>query len=197
MGVRSMRVVPLTVPDRLRSLRHAQRTTLHHVRWPHRLTYRSARIDAAGEEGVELQRDIFAPVGKKDEDRIAAWLEHYEELDGLKNVKAEQANLLSSLTVSGLHAPVLDIDFEAQLRPSRTKGHYHLYLDREIPWWRYVILLWALAFAGIIERGYFKAALRQRMTLVRWKINMLDGYDAEIVEAVLLEEMRQRVEKMG
>lgn len=76
--------------------------------------------------------------------------------------------LVASLTENGLHAPVLDIDFEARLAPSKTPGHYHLYLDREMPWWRYRLLLWALKVAGIIEPGFYKGSVRRRMSRACW-----------------------------
>ena len=90
----------------------------------------------------------------------------------------EHANLISSLleapegidpfdTGGPRHAVTLDIDMEARLLPSSTKGHYHLFIDRVLSWEQYVVLLQALAYAGIIEDGYFRAALRQKQTFVR------------------------------
>lgn len=66
-----------------------------------------------------------------------------------------------------LHAPVLDIDYPARLVPSSTPGHFHLYLDKPMPWPRYAFLLWALSVAGIIEPGYARAGLRRRGTFAR------------------------------
>lgn len=90
----------------------------------------------------------------------------------------EHANLISSLleesegidpfsTPGDKHALTLDIDMEARLLPSSTPGHYHLFIDRVLTWEQYVVVLQALAFAGIIEDGYFRAALRQKQTYVR------------------------------
>jgi hypothetical protein len=56
------------------------------------------------------------------------------------------------------HRPILDIDFPAQLVPSTTPGHFHLYLDVEVPHEAYMILLDALSAAGIIEPGYARAS---------------------------------------
>lgn len=67
-----------------------------------------------------------------------------------------------------LHMPVIDIDFEASLVPSRTSGHFHLYLNRSMSWERYVVLLQALAQAGIIEWGYYHASIMRGQTFVRW-----------------------------
>ncbi len=77
------------------------------------------------------------------------------------------ANLIGSLTTNGTHAPVLDIDYPARLIPSSTPGHYHLYLDREIPWGRYQLVLWVLSLAGLIEPGFFRAAIARGMTFAR------------------------------
>ncbi len=84
---------------------------------------------------------------------------------------AYDANLISSLTKNGMHAPALDIDFECQLVPSRTLGHYHLYLSRTMPWWQYRILLKVLAWAGIIEPGYYRASVARKQTFLRWNID--------------------------
>lgn len=67
----------------------------------------------------------------------------------------------------GWHKPVLDIDFPAELLPSTTVGHYHLYLDKEVPWDDYVDLLNALAKCGIIEQGYANASIDRGHTAVR------------------------------
>lgn len=66
------------------------------------------------------------------------------------------------------HKPVLDIDFEARLIPSKTEGHYHLYLDGiELSWGDYVKVLEVLAEVGILEQGYVNASIERGMTRVR------------------------------
>jgi hypothetical protein len=84
------------------------------------------------------------------------------------------ANLITSLMpgiplapAGGVHKPVIDIDLPAQLVPSSTPGHYHLYLDVEVPWDAYVDLLEALAAAGIVEHGYVSASIARGYTAVR------------------------------
>lgn len=67
----------------------------------------------------------------------------------------------------GFHKPVLDIDFPAALLPSSTTGHYHLYLDKEVPWDDYVELLTSLAKCGIIEQGYADVSIERGHTAVR------------------------------
>lgn len=81
---------------------------------------------------------------------------------------AHPANLISSLAEDGKHYPVLDLDLEARLVPSSTRGHFHLYLDGlALEWDVYVRLLDALADTGVIERGYAEASKARGQTLVR------------------------------
>lgn len=90
------------------------------------------------------------------------------KFDGLRWVSvAEGANLISSRTKDGQHAPALDIDFSARLVPSRSPDHYHLFLDKPMPWWRYRILLKVLAWCGIIEKGYYGASVARKQTFLR------------------------------
>lgn len=67
----------------------------------------------------------------------------------------------------GWHTPMLDIDLPARLIESSTPGHYHLYIDHPIPWWRYKRLLKALMKAGIIEKNYYKASVARKGTHLR------------------------------
>lgn len=79
------------------------------------------------------------------------------------------ADLVSS-HVAGtkdMHAPCLDIDYAAELLPSSTQGHYHLFLNRQMPWRRYKKLLKALRKADIIEEGYYKMSMKRRGTFLR------------------------------
>lgn len=66
-----------------------------------------------------------------------------------------------------LHRIVLDIDHDAALIESSTEGHHHLVIDKIIPWNDYVAILDALAQAGVIEIGYYEAAIRRGATWLR------------------------------
>jgi len=81
--------------------------------------------------------------------------------------KFQDANLISSKCCNGQHAPAIDIDFPARLVPSSTEGHYHLYFDIQMPWWKYKRLLRALKNAGIVEKGFYKIAKRRKQTHLR------------------------------
>lgn len=65
------------------------------------------------------------------------------------------------------HSIMLDIDAECELIPSRTPGHYHLYIDKELSWKAYLKLLDALVEAGIVEKGWVEAARKSGATVLR------------------------------
>ena len=90
-----------------------------------------------------------------------------------------EADLVSSEVGFGLHKPVLDIDFPAQLVPSSTPGHFHLYLDKEMIWPVYRKLLEALADAGVIQEGCARHAIRRGASHARLpeKPKHLEGPD--------------------
>ena len=79
----------------------------------------------------------------------------------------EAAHIILSADDDGMHRPVLDIDFPAALIPSSTPGHFHLYLDKQMNFATYVILLDALAAAGVIEKGYASVSKARGYTSAR------------------------------
>lgn len=86
----------------------------------------------------------------------------------------DDASVVSSLVTDSrdswmgeMHKVVLDIDHDSELIPSSTPGHFHLYIDREIPRDKYFALLAAMVDAGLIEDGYVEAAKRRGFTCVR------------------------------
>lgn len=93
--------------------------------------------------------------------------EYLEGSEVRQRASYEDATLVSSLTTSGKHAPVIDLDLPAQLIPSTTPGHFHLYIDHELEWDVYLELLQALAKAGLVEDGYVQASARREQTMVR------------------------------
>jgi hypothetical protein len=84
-------------------------------------------------------------------------------------VGVPEANILTSdvLGKPGVHKLVLDIDLPAKLVPTTTPGHWHLYIDHEMPWEAYVKVIDALAEAGVIEKGYARASKLRGYTSVR------------------------------
>jgi hypothetical protein len=67
----------------------------------------------------------------------------------------------------GVHKLVIDLDLPAQLIPSSTPGHFHLYVDHEIDESAYFALLAALEAAGLIEPGYLGASEARGFSAVR------------------------------
>ncbi len=65
------------------------------------------------------------------------------------------------------HKLIIDLDLPAQLIPSSTPGHFHLYVDKEIPDAAWQTLMYALAAAGLIEPGYMRASIARGFTAVR------------------------------
>lgn len=106
--------------------------------------------------------------------RIEDQLDRLGYLTGRDHVVSDsgQADVITSevvdiLNKERMHAPVLDIDFNATLIPSTTPGKYHLYLDKLVPHDKYMKLLKALAKAGIIEEGYAEASRHRGYSAVR------------------------------
>jgi len=89
------------------------------------------------------------------------------ERDDREIAPLEESHMVCSRLPNGRHMPVIDLDGPHQLVPSSTAGHSHLYLDNEIPWWRYVILLFALRQAGVIEKGFLWWSLSRGSTFAR------------------------------
>jgi len=89
-----------------------------------------------------------------------------DDANDCKQVSRRKAMLVGSLCKDGNHAPVLDIDFQAQLLPSTTPGHFHLYLDKKMSWEKYGQLLEALYEAGIIQRGFYENSIARKQSMV-------------------------------
>lgn len=86
---------------------------------------------------------------------------------GRRGPKATAFNGRMEQVENGWHTVMLDIDHPTRLVPSTTPGHWHLYIDVAMPWWRYRKLLRALAMAGIIETGYARASIQRGFTSLR------------------------------
>jgi hypothetical protein len=83
----------------------------------------------------------------------------------------EDANCISSLVYKDeeveIHYPLLDIDMSAALIPSRTAGHYHLYIDKQLSREDYQKLLTVLEEVGIINTGVLNQFDREGVTFLR------------------------------
>jgi len=71
-------------------------------------------------------------------------------------------------TDAEIHFPVLDIDSPyVRMIPSRTPGHFHMYLDRSISWDAFKSLLNVLANCGIVDPNWAAASIRQHCAFLR------------------------------
>lgn len=77
------------------------------------------------------------------------------------------ANLVGSLLPDGLHGPCIDLDFPCRLYPSRTPGHFHLYLEKPLAWEDYKALLLAFEEAGLVDSGWYDCTLRDQQSFLR------------------------------
>ena len=171
-----------------------QRATNFELRWPCRTLWWAETIEHEHDGDLKTIPVIGEDMKQKvDRKKVPKYRAPDDEVRS--RVNASVANLISSRTTSGKHAPVLDIDFPARLVPSRTEGHFHLYLDKEMSWWKYKILLRALAFTGVIEWGYYRVSVKRRQTFCRWRISShyLRNGDAREQALGKLLELRDRI----
>lgn len=81
----------------------------------------------------------------------------------------EKYNLLSSRVRGGdSHTVLLDLDTEVRLMPSKTPGHYHLWLPgNNLSWEEYSRLLFVLLELRIIEHGFYEASIKREASFIR------------------------------
>lgn len=88
-----------------------------------------------------------------------------------RDAPLSEANAVASLSpVRGYHAkhkPVLDLDMNVMVIPSSTRGHYHLYIDREMSWDDYLLLMRVMEHVGLLQPGYVKASHRTGASWLR------------------------------
>lgn len=102
---------------------------------------------------------------------------HYPELRGAEawssKVEDERGpycvvrNKMEVMGYEAQHIVALDIDVRTALIPSSSPGHYHLVFDRQVSWSVYTNLLRAMAEAGLVEWGYYDAAISRGETFLR------------------------------
>lgn len=112
---------------------------------------------------------LESPEATRGDDEGGSFESRFEATSYRRKTVEAEANLIGSMMEENreLHAPVLDIDFEAKLVPSSTEGHHHLYLDKPLTWEEYAKLLTVLGEVGILEPAYVSASLRRGQTFVR------------------------------
>jgi hypothetical protein len=110
---------------------------------------------------------FFRKKVEEGEDSYGKW-----RVEVLRPARPQNAKIVSSQVimdgrVTGYHTLMLDLDFPVTLMESSTAGHHHLYADHLMTWKQYKRVLDAMAKAGLIEEGYYRAALRQNATFLR------------------------------
>lgn len=111
---------------------------------PEKLFHQSDRIhmkqDAIPDvdSGEMVDEDLIRETSKKNNLRI---------------VPPEDSNLVSSLTTSGMHKPIIDLDIPHVYVPSSTDGHGHLYLNVAMSHSDFETLLVTLNHYGIVGEG--------------------------------------------
>ncbi len=79
-----------------------------------------------------------------------------------------QRTLIFSDDGPHFHAPALDIDgIHCELKPSSTKGNFHLYIDKPMSWSHYVKLLAVLREVGIIDDDFYNCSIQDKKTMLR------------------------------
>ena len=84
-------------------------------------------------------------------------------------VESATGNLVTSKVDdgSGLHMPVIDLDFPCELVASSTPGCFHLYLNMPVAWDACVLILDGLLNAGLIQPGWYDGCIRNGFMRVR------------------------------
>lgn len=107
-------------------------------------------------------------IAKSDLEKVKDQTWEESKKNPVEDASLEDANLITSEAAPGKHYVMLDLDMDAQLIPSSTPGHHHLYIDKLLPWDKYKALLTALADAGIIGPGYAEASIEKGFTALRF-----------------------------
>lgn len=125
-------------------------------------------LDPAGQRYAKTVAGLHTAVVSFDDDseeiqgdNVAKILEDNPSLD-FSNSVGSKVKLSSNM-----HRPVLDLDMDALLIPSSTPGHHHLYINREMTWHEYSLMLNVLAHVGILQRGYVHASHARSESFVR------------------------------
>lgn len=101
-----------------------------------------------------------------DAEAITSWAEHLPPVSIPKVITTERHPRLDYET-QPMHYPVLDLDFPAELIPSSTPGHFHLYLGKAVPSAAYFTMLEAMVEAGLLEEGFVNASVARGYTAAR------------------------------
>jgi hypothetical protein len=80
----------------------------------------------------------------------------------------DNATLVTSMTKTGWHMPVIDIDLPCMLVPSSRPGHFHLYINRKMSFDEMMAILRAMNDAGVVQDGIINHVQRRGYASVRY-----------------------------
>lgn len=115
-------------------------------------TWTQARRGFHKSDRIAMKQDLL-PEGDSGDISEKAFRANKEKYN-LRIVPEEEANLISSLSGSGMyHYPIIDLDVPHVYVPSSTNGHGHLYLNVAMRYSDYETLLVILERYGIVGQG--------------------------------------------
>lgn len=120
-------------------------------------------------DGYDPSDSVAAPHDESF-DVAGRWIAKPEEDHTLIDAELHDAHLITSMPEDGDHSymlPVIDLDVPCRLIPSSTEGHFHLYIDQQVPAVAFWNMLDAMADAGLVEPGYVSASREREFTAVR------------------------------
>lgn len=92
-------------------------------------------------------------------------VESVTDIDAANVITSKVAHLVNLF--GQRHKVMVDVDMPCKVVPSTTPGHFHLYIDREMSWHDYKLLLGTLERVGIISTGYHDASILRGFTTLR------------------------------
>lgn len=104
--------------------------------------------------------------GEPDRHKITTYL-HESNIVGSEVIKPPVSRKIGDPIPEETHRPVLDVDLPVWVRESSTPGHYHLIIDKEMPWSDYAAVVRVLGDVGILEEGFVKASIARRGSWIR------------------------------
>jgi len=148
------------VSSRLPDGRHAPAIDID---FPARLEWNGERYVLLLERPVSSEKLMFVQRVMMDADLTT--YDSYERSE--RDLKSPPAGIIGDRAPDGHPCATFDLAVPARLIPSRTEGHFHLYLEKTLEWMDYERLLRAMTEAGFVEQGFYKMALRRGMTMLR------------------------------
>lgn len=73
----------------------------------------------------------------------------------------DATHLSSQLRHGDHHVLVLDIEHSVEVVRTNKAGHHHVYINKSMPWEKYVKIIEAMADAGVVDEQWATQALTQ------------------------------------